>query len=349
MDRAGVRVAVHRAPHGGLFAWLWRCGRESAFDALLGWGFYSFVLFRHVSFVVESAGACPPLSAATSATCCSSRTAWARWRSTTSSGAATSDRLRARGVPPRRADGGEAGTVLWLARGDPVAEGQVAASSASPHVGHLVVLFFRAACGSMGIWNTIEGGALFLGVRLRPNFRGVLTATNPSQFWRAWRGTMTNWLIRYVYIPLGGNRRHQTFNIFGAFVVSTVWHCLGIPFLRPDTWTRYELGPDRHLGDGQLRRCGDARAQCGAAGRRSSRAPACQWRCRRGGKWPLTMRVRALPPWCGLSDEDGRPVTRRRGPHAAGSRGLVRSSARSAARRSAPGRSGCRRLPRPRR
>ena len=29
------------------------------FDALLGWGFYSFVVFRHVSFVVEHARGVP--------------------------------------------------------------------------------------------------------------------------------------------------------------------------------------------------------------------------------------------------------------------------------------------------
>ena len=59
---------------------------------------------------------------------------------------------------------------------------------------------------------------------------------------------MTNWLIRYVYIPLGGNRRHQIANIFAAFFVSTVWHCLGVVFLRPATW-RADLVPIVTWGD----------------------------------------------------------------------------------------------------
>ena len=54
----------------------------------------------------------------------------------------------------------------------------------------------------MGLWSTIEGLALLYGIRLRPNFPAVLTCTNPAEFWRAWRATMTNWLIHYVYIPL---------------------------------------------------------------------------------------------------------------------------------------------------
>jgi D-alanyl-lipoteichoic acid acyltransferase DltB (MBOAT superfamily) len=106
----------------------------------------------------------------------------------------------------------------------------------------VLTMFFRAALGTIGMWDVFEGGALFLGIRLRPNFRYVLKATTPSQFWRAWRATMTNWLIRYVYIPLGGNRRHQIANIFAAFFVSTVWHCLGVVFLRPATW-RTDLVP----------------------------------------------------------------------------------------------------------
>jgi hypothetical protein len=44
---------------------------------------------------------------------------------------------------------------------------------------------------------------------------------------------MTHWLIRYVYIPLGGNQRHRTRNIFAAFAVSTIWHAGGVLFILP--------------------------------------------------------------------------------------------------------------------
>jgi D-alanyl-lipoteichoic acid acyltransferase DltB (MBOAT superfamily) len=98
---------------------------------------------------------------------------------------------------------------------------------------NLLLLYLRGACFAMGIWSLAEAAAAFLGVRLRPNFRGVLLARNPSQFWRAWRGTMANWLIQHVYIPLGGGRHRRTRNIAAVFAFSTVWHCIGIPFLRP--------------------------------------------------------------------------------------------------------------------
>jgi D-alanyl-lipoteichoic acid acyltransferase DltB (MBOAT superfamily) len=149
---------------------------------------------------------------------------------------------------------------------------------------NVLVVFFRATSGAMGLWNFIEGGALFLGMRLRPNFRGVLTATNPSQFWRAWRGTMTNWLIRYVYIPLGGNRRQQTRNILAAFVVSIIWHCAGVPFLRPASWRPVEFAPLVLWGTVNF---------VGVAAHSATRRRATAAASRRSGlvllKWPLAM------------------------------------------------------------
>ena len=94
----------------------------------------------------------------------------------------------------------------------------------------VVALLLLSGLFVMGLWSTIEGLALLYGIRLRPNFPAVLTCTNPAEFWRAWRATMTNWLIHYVYIPLGGNRRQQLRNIGAAFAVSVVWHWMGIPF-----------------------------------------------------------------------------------------------------------------------
>jgi D-alanyl-lipoteichoic acid acyltransferase DltB (MBOAT superfamily) len=96
--------------------------------------------------------------------------------------------------------------------------------------GHVLALFALSGLFVMGLWSTIEGLALLYGIQLRRNFPGVLTCVNPAEFWRSWRATMTNWLIHYIYIPLGGNRRHQVRNIAAAFAVSVLWHWMGIPF-----------------------------------------------------------------------------------------------------------------------
>ena len=96
--------------------------------------------------------------------------------------------------------------------------------------GSMVLLFVRSALFAMGLWATIEGVALLYGVTLRPNFPNVIACLNPAQFWRSWRATMTNWLIHYIYIPLGGNRHDQVRNIAAAFLISVLWHWMGVPF-----------------------------------------------------------------------------------------------------------------------
>ncbi|MFN8542853.1 MAG: MBOAT family O-acyltransferase [Candidatus Binatia bacterium] len=85
----------------------------------------------------------------------------------------------------------------------------------------------------MAVWASIEASALLLGVRLRPNFARILSCENPSELWRSWRGSFTNWLLQHVYAPLGANRRHQALNIAAAFAVSLVWHWAGLAFLGP--------------------------------------------------------------------------------------------------------------------
>ena len=91
-------------------------------------------------------------------------------------------------------------------------------------------LFLVVALKVMGYWAFIEVNALLLGFLLQPNFTGLLTRTNPSELWWAWRGTFTNWLVRYVYGPLGANRRHRAVNVVAAFGVSWLWHVLGVAF-----------------------------------------------------------------------------------------------------------------------
>jgi hypothetical protein len=96
-----------------------------------------------------------------------------------------------------------------------------------------IVLFVRSALSIMGVWRSVEATALLYGVRMRANFSGLLSCRNPSELWWAWRGTLTNWLVQYVYAPLGASRRHQSLNILAAFAVSFVWHAMGVPFLTP--------------------------------------------------------------------------------------------------------------------
>lgn len=71
------------------------------------------------------------------------------------------------------------------------------------------------------------GIARTLGFNLIDNFRRPYLATSITDFWKRWHISLTRWLTRQVYIPLGGSRcgKPRTYwNIFVTFFVSGIWH-----------------------------------------------------------------------------------------------------------------------------
>lgn len=42
-------------------------------------------------------------------------------------------------------------------------------------------------------------------------------------FWRAWHRSFNRWLIRYIYVPLGGSN-HSILNLFIIFTFVALWH-----------------------------------------------------------------------------------------------------------------------------
>jgi D-alanyl-lipoteichoic acid acyltransferase DltB (MBOAT superfamily) len=217
---------------------LWVCWRVRSFNlimALQTQGLYAWMLLRHISFVVETRRGRP--------------TDLGRYlcyllfyTSFIGSSEIYSEFYERNLTAAPRYDYWQVATKLIVGQVQmalallvPVSsEGALQIQNSAPLWGYVLLVFVRSALFVMGLWAFIEGCALLYGVQLRPNFDRTLWCENPSQFWRSWRGTMTNWLIHYVYVPLGGNRRRQARNIGAAFVVSAMWHWMGIPFFAMD-------------------------------------------------------------------------------------------------------------------
>ena len=71
------------------------------------------------------------------------------------------------------------------------------------------------------------GIARTLGFNLIDNFRRPYLAVSITDFWKRWHISLTRWLTKQVYIPLGGSRcsKPRTYwNIFVTFLVSGIWH-----------------------------------------------------------------------------------------------------------------------------
>ncbi|MCQ2081077.1 MAG: MBOAT family protein [Lachnospiraceae bacterium] len=74
----------------------------------------------------------------------------------------------------------------------------------------------------------------FFGIELPLNFNSPYKARNINDFWKRWHMTLTNFFTRYLYIPLGGNRKGKVrmyINLLLIFLVSGLWHGAGFTFI----------------------------------------------------------------------------------------------------------------------
>src|SRR6185369_9814992 len=58
-------------------------------------------------------------------------------------------------------------------------------------------------CDFSGYTDMARGSAKLLGFEMIENFNHPYFAVNPSDFWRRWHISLSNWLRDYLYIPLG--------------------------------------------------------------------------------------------------------------------------------------------------
>jgi alginate O-acetyltransferase complex protein AlgI len=95
---------------------------------------------------------------------------------------------------------------------------------------HWIALYgfaFQIYFDFSGYTDMARGMALLLGFELPLNFSEPYLARDPSEFWRRWHMTLSQWLRDYVYIPLGGNRRgwaRTRVNLLVTMLLGGLWH-----------------------------------------------------------------------------------------------------------------------------
>lgn len=63
-----------------------------------------------------------------------------------------------------------------------------------------------------------------VGFHFPENFNHPYVSKSMTEFWRRWHMSLGSFFRDYVYIPMGGNRRHQALNILTVWFLTGMWH-----------------------------------------------------------------------------------------------------------------------------
>lgn len=76
------------------------------------------------------------------------------------------------------------------------------------------------------IWRYFRFWSLVSGIEIPENMpKCINNCYNLESFWKTWHASFNKWLVRYMYIPLGGSQR-KLLNVWAIFTFVAIWHDL---------------------------------------------------------------------------------------------------------------------------
>lgn len=88
----------------------------------------------------------------------------------------------------------------------------------------MILYFLQIYYDFSGYSDIAIGISRLFGFRFKENFNYPYTSTTLAEFWRRWHISLGTWFREYIYIPLGGNRKHIYLNLFIVFLITGIWH-----------------------------------------------------------------------------------------------------------------------------
>ena len=96
-----------------------------------------------------------------------------------------------------------------------------------------------------GYSDIARGLARLMGYEFPLNFDHPYTARSMRELWQRWHISLSTWFRDYVYVPLGGNRRSPTRNLWITMLASGIWHGASLTFLVWGAWHAFFLSVER--------------------------------------------------------------------------------------------------------
>ncbi len=88
----------------------------------------------------------------------------------------------------------------------------------------IIMYAFQIYFDFSGYSDMAIGLGYFFGFNFKENFDYPYTSKSVTEFWRRWHMSLGTFFRDYVYIPLGGNRKHHLLNIFVVWFLTGFWH-----------------------------------------------------------------------------------------------------------------------------
>lgn len=96
-----------------------------------------------------------------------------------------------------------------------------------------------------------------LGFRFLENFNFPYSSASIGEFWRRWHISLGRFMMEYLYVPLGGNRkspRRTILNLWLVFLASGFWHGAAWTFVLWGIWHGTLISIEKTLGPDRMKR-----------------------------------------------------------------------------------------------
>ncbi len=105
-----------------------------------------------------------------------------------------------------------------------ILDGNLAALPAGDALFGILMYAFQIYFDFSGYSDMALGLGKMFGFEFLENFNHPYVSRSITEFWRRWHMSLSSFFRDYVYIPLGGNRKHQVLNLFVVWFLTGLWH-----------------------------------------------------------------------------------------------------------------------------